>query len=151
MDGSRFSSSSQGCCLTVVWKRCRDGALPIRWPLLSCIIPTLFAHFLACHPYIFLHFKCFLYSCIWNTEHAWCQHQGKSYLDMQLGDYVIPFLDPRGRRALHICMHSILHNHFENMAQSMKSENWFAGSYIEQLPSMAYIDIDPSSKQFSIR
>ena len=32
-------------CLTVVWKRCRDGALPICWPLLSCIIPTLFAHF----------------------------------------------------------------------------------------------------------
>ena len=51
--------------LTVLWKRCRDGALPIRWPLLSCIIPTLFAHFLACHPYIFLHFKCFLYSCFY--------------------------------------------------------------------------------------
>ena len=54
MDGSRFNS--QGCCLAVVWKRCRDGALPICWPLLSCIIPTLFAYFLACHPYIFLHF-----------------------------------------------------------------------------------------------
>ena len=51
MDGSRL-----GCCLTVVWKRCRDGALPIHWPLLSCIIPTLFAYFLARHPYIFLHF-----------------------------------------------------------------------------------------------
>ena len=42
--------------LTVVWKRCRDGALPICWPLLSCIIPTLFAYFLACHPYIFFTF-----------------------------------------------------------------------------------------------
>ena len=31
-------------CLTIVWKRCRDGALPIYWPLLSCIIPTLFAY-----------------------------------------------------------------------------------------------------------
>ena len=47
IDGSRFSS--QGCCLTVAWKRCRDGTLPIRWPLVSCIIPTLFAYFLACH------------------------------------------------------------------------------------------------------
>ena len=36
MDGSRFSTSSKGCCLTVVWKRCRDGALPVRWPLLLC-------------------------------------------------------------------------------------------------------------------
>ena len=54
IDGSRFSS--QGCCLTVAWKRSKDGTLPIRWPLLSCIIPTLFAYFLACHPYIFLHF-----------------------------------------------------------------------------------------------
>ena len=27
----------------VVWKRCRDGVLPICWPLLSFIIPTLFA------------------------------------------------------------------------------------------------------------
>ena len=42
-------------------KRCRDGALPIRWPLLSCIIRTLFAYFLACHPYIFLHFYCFYF------------------------------------------------------------------------------------------
>ena len=52
MDGSRFSS--QGCCVSVVWKRCRDGALPICWLLLSCIIPTLFPYFLACHPYIFI-------------------------------------------------------------------------------------------------
>ena len=43
-------------CLTIVWKRCRDGALPICWPLLLCIIPTLFAYFVACHPYIFFTF-----------------------------------------------------------------------------------------------
>ena len=43
-------------CLTAVWKRCRDGALPICRPLLSCIISTLFVYFLACHPYIFLRF-----------------------------------------------------------------------------------------------
>ena len=42
-------------CLTVVWKRCKDGALPICWPLLSSIIPTLFAYFVACHPYILIH------------------------------------------------------------------------------------------------
>ena len=52
---ARFRKTSMHC-LTAVWKRCRDGGLPICWPLLSCIIPTLFAHFLACHPYIFLHF-----------------------------------------------------------------------------------------------
>ena len=46
-------------CLTVVWN-CRDGALPICWPLLSCIVPILFAYSLACHSYIFLHFQCFL-------------------------------------------------------------------------------------------
>ena len=58
-------SASKGCelvircrktpmhCLTVVWKRCRDGALPLCWPLLSCIIPFLFAYFLVCHPFIF--------------------------------------------------------------------------------------------------
>ena len=39
--------------LTAVGKNVlRDGALPICWPLLSCIIHTLFAYFLACHPYI---------------------------------------------------------------------------------------------------
>ena len=54
MNGSRFSS--QVCCVTAVWKRCRDGALCRS--LLSCIIPTLFAYFLVCHPYIFL-FSCF--------------------------------------------------------------------------------------------
>ena len=54
--------SSQGCCLTVVWKRCRDGALPIRWPLLLCIIPTLFAYFLACHPYISFTFFIFFFN-----------------------------------------------------------------------------------------
>ena len=42
-------------CLTVVWKRCREAALPICWPLLSCILPTLFAY----HPYIFLHLYCY--------------------------------------------------------------------------------------------
>ena len=26
--------SSQACCLTVVWKTCMDGALPMCWPLL---------------------------------------------------------------------------------------------------------------------
>ena len=39
------------CNLTVVWKRYRDGALPIRWPLLPCIIiPTLFAYSLVPRP-----------------------------------------------------------------------------------------------------
>ena len=67
MDGSRFSS--QACCLTVVWKRYRDGALPICWPLLFCIIPTLFAYFLACHLtpfYIFNVFK----SCIYYIDNS---------------------------------------------------------------------------------
>ena len=35
-------------------KRCRDEALQIY--LHYYIIPTLFAYFLACHPYILLHF-----------------------------------------------------------------------------------------------
>ena len=32
----------------------------IPWPVLSCIIPTLFAYFLECHPYIYLQFYNFL-------------------------------------------------------------------------------------------
>ena len=36
--------------------KCRSGALPTHWPLLLCIIPALFAYFLACHPYIFIFF-----------------------------------------------------------------------------------------------
>ena len=40
-------------------KRCRDEAF-VNLPSLYHIIPTLFAYFLACHPYILLHFKCFL-------------------------------------------------------------------------------------------
>ena len=39
---------------SLVWKRYRDGALYIY--LHFYIIPTLFAYFLACHLYIFLHF-----------------------------------------------------------------------------------------------
>jgi len=33
----------------------------LRYLLLSCIIPTLFVYFLACHPYIFLHFYFLVY------------------------------------------------------------------------------------------
>ena len=40
-------------------------ALCHTWPLLSCIIPTLFAYFLACHPYIFLLF--FSISCFYTS------------------------------------------------------------------------------------
>ena len=71
-------TASKGCelvvrfspmhCLTVVWKRCRDGALPICWPLLSCIIPTLFAYFLARHPYIFLCFLSLVYRGLWGAR-----------------------------------------------------------------------------------
>jgi len=40
-----------------VWKRCRDEALPnYMWPLLSCIIPNLFAYLLACLPSLTLTF-----------------------------------------------------------------------------------------------
>ena len=41
------------CTNCIVWKRCRDWALPVYTcrPLLSCIIPTLVAYFLACHSY----------------------------------------------------------------------------------------------------
>ena len=38
----------------LMWKQCRDEALYIY--LHYYIIPTLFAYFLACHPYILLHF-----------------------------------------------------------------------------------------------
>ena len=34
------SAPKNAACLTVVWKRCKDGALPVHWLLLSCIIPT---------------------------------------------------------------------------------------------------------------
>ena len=64
MDGSRFSSRSHGCCPTVVWKRCRGGALLIHWPLLSCIIlPCLhtFWHAIPTSFYIFKRFFIFLY------------------------------------------------------------------------------------------
>ena len=40
----------QNSC-TLVWKRCRDGALYTY--LHFYIIPTLFAYLYACHPYIF--------------------------------------------------------------------------------------------------
>ena len=56
----------------LVWKRCRDGALPIIfccWALVLCIIPTLFAYFLACNSYIFLHSSLVYYS---NTQHFGC-------------------------------------------------------------------------------
>ena len=53
---------------SLVWKREytseRAGMVgTVCRPLLSCIISTLFAYFLACHPYIFLHFLMFK-SCI---------------------------------------------------------------------------------------
>ena len=51
------------CSGPVVWKGCRDGALPICWPLLSCIIPTLFAYFLACHTAFYIFNFLFFMSC----------------------------------------------------------------------------------------
>ena len=64
---------------------------------------------------------------------------GQSYPDMQLGGHNTYLLDPSGRRA-HTCTQSCI-----IIMAIWHAENWFAGSYIEQLPSMACIDIDPSS------
>ena len=43
-------------CLTAVWKRCMDGALPVCWPLLLYIIPTLFAWMPSLHLFTYLNF-----------------------------------------------------------------------------------------------
>ena len=56
MNGNRFSS--QGCCLTVMWKRCRDGALPICWPLHHPPSLHIFWHAI-------LHLFTFLSSCFY--------------------------------------------------------------------------------------
>ena len=58
----------------IVWKRSRDGALPVHWPLLWCIIPALFAYFLACHPYIY---NVFFYFLVWNIA---CVHRKTHHL-----------------------------------------------------------------------
>ena len=62
---------SSSIASAIVWNRCRDGALPTSWPLLSCIIPTLFAYFLACHPYIFLHFQLSLVSALFDVNFSY--------------------------------------------------------------------------------
>ena len=101
------------------WKICRDVALPIRWPLLSCIIPTLFAYFLACHPYIFLHFQCFLF--------FYFLYIGTSALFLvQVGDFSTNLLSYNLFSSLssYVLLASQSWNHFRYEAE-MQSKKWF--------------------------
>ena len=59
--------------------------------------------------YVYIHvFHCFTHIVAACMKHwAWCQHQVKSYPDMQLGDHNTYLLDPSGRRA-HTCTQSCI-------------------------------------------
>ena len=81
MYGRRSTSCSQGCCLTVVWKRCRDGALPKCWLCFhaSCL-PCLhtFCHAIPTSFYILMFF--FIFHTFWSQ----LQHRYKTHLWLQL-------------------------------------------------------------------
>ena len=61
-------------CETTYHFRCRDGALPICWLLLSWIIPTLICMLFGISPNIFLHFSCIIYgiACCYLEEQVMC-------------------------------------------------------------------------------
>ena len=141
----QIQQRSQGCCLMVVWKRCRDGVLPIHWPLLSCIIPTLFAYFFACHPFICLHFYFLVYWGLWGlvvvrlsgcrtsvAEH-WLHKPGVP--DLILGDcrplhffyfhlknIQSLFIPTWGKSSKHECVY-FLHKHDSTVSDKISKQN----------------------------